>query len=831
MKHSLPEKIKKLKLKFIKAQLIFWVGFLLLFFGGVLYIYNIHGYYKEKELNEVMNVAQSVQAFISPELLENLTATPNDIEKIEYRALKSSLIEFKNLNPNIAFAYIYTQKNGKFYFMVDSEAPDSNGYSPPGQEYTEANDMTKKPFVNGEGFVSEPITDRWGNWVSAVVPIKDSETGSVIAVFGMDYPIEYWSGEVAKHTVYAAIIVFFLLFLFLVLGWVFMENKSLGEMGNKLQYSEEIFRKVFEQVPIGIAIGSNYKLISNINPMFEKIIGRTVVEFTAMDWTEFTYPDDLEDDLTQFAKFKRGEIDSYSMKKRFIKKDGSVVWVNMIIAPLAFENPAIPKHLCLIQDITQSMKTEQALSESERSKTVLLANLPGMAYRCNHDRNWTMQFVSEGCFELTGYKSESLIYNKELCFSQLIIPEYRQMLWDEWARVLELRKPFRYEYEIITGTGQIRQVFELGQGVYDENGKVEALEGIIIDITMQKQRETQIKFLNEHDFLTGLYNRRFWEQEKARLDNEECLPLSIIVGDINGVKLVNDAFGYAEGDDMIKEAAKIMQSCCREGDILARMGGDEFAVLLPRTDKETAYVILCQIKQECNKYNKKAFNKVYSLNISLGYATRENISQTMLSIEKEAEDFMYTRKLLNRKSSHSSILASIMATMYAKSQETEEHAKRLAVMSKIIGKRLGLSQRELDELKLFAMLHDIGKIGIDDRILNKQDRLNDEEKEDMKKHPEIGYRIAMASLELEAIAEYILSHHERWDGKGYPRGLKNKEIPLLSRILSVVDAYDAMTEDRIYRKALSKQAAIKEIKNNAGTQFDPQIVNIFIEII
>jgi len=169
--------------------------------------------------------------------------------------------------------------------------------------------------------------------------------------------------------------------------------------------------------------------------------------------------------------------------------------------------------------------------------------------------------------------------------------------------------------------------------------------------------------------------------------------------------------------------------------------------------------------------------------------------------------------------------------MYERSQETEAHALRLSEISKRIAAKLSLPQKDIDELEVFAMLHDIGKVGIDDRILNKPDRLTDEEWTIMKRHPEIGYRIAKASPELEVVAEYILSHHERWDGTGYPRGLVGENIPLLARIIAVADSYDAMTEDRVYRKAMSEQDAVEEIVRNTGTQFDPKIVRLFLEII
>jgi len=316
----------------------------------------------------------------------------------------------------------------------------------------------------------------------------------------------------------------------------------------------------------------------------------------------------------------------------------------------------------------------------------------------------------------------------------------------------------------------------------------------------------------------------------VKLDKESSLPLCIIIGDINGVRLINDAFGHSEGDKIIIETANIIKNCCRESDIISRTGGDEFSILLPNTNKDELSEIIGNIERSCEQYNNLIEDKSKCINLTIGYAIKLAEYVDIQVIDKEAREYMYKRKLFENKSYHSSILSSIMATMYERSQETEEHAKRLAVISKRIGQKMNLSQENIDELGLFAMLHDIGKIGIDNSILNKPGKLSSEEWEIMKRHPEIGYRIAMSTTELKPIAEYILTHHERWDGRGYPKGLSREDIPLFSRILAVVDTYDAMTEDRVYRKGISKEDSIKEIEENSGKQFDPIIVEIFLDI-
>ena len=297
------------------------------------------------------------------------------------------------------------------------------------------------------------------------------------------------------------------------------------------------------------------------------------------------------------------------------------------------------------------------------------------------------------------------------------------------------------------------------------------------------------------------------------------------------MKLVNDAFGLSKGDNVIIDTAKLLKKSLTNSDLIFRIGGDEFAILMPNTNEKEALERFESITNNIIEYNNNVSNETLHVNISLGFATKNSEEEDFANIIKIAEDYMYKRKLFESKSSHSTILASIRTTMNERCEETEQHAERLQLLTRQLGEKLNLTQYELDELALLAALHDIGKVGIDDKILKKPGKLTDDEWIMMKKHPAIGYRIAMSSPELVSIAEYILSHHERWDGKGYPQGLKGNEIPLLSRVLSVVDAYDAMTEDRVYRKALSHEEAVKEIISNAGSQFDPTVALSFVRLI
>lgn len=825
--------LKNIKAGSTRAKLFFSASLLFLLILGAAAVYGVWTYSLNATEEDAIQLAMVAEAGFDEGLLQTLEVSENDLNNKVYQDIKYNLSEIAKAHQEIRFAYILVLKDEKIYFVADSEPADSKDYSPPGQEYTEAQPALYRSFESADTLI-ESNSDRWGTWVTVLVPMTDRETGGTVAVFGVDYRPERWYRYAVESTTHAAVIVLVVLLLYLALVVIIQinmvlrkEKKKLSETNEKLRKEEELFRTVFEQSPVGISINSEGHLESN--SMYRKIVGRTGEEINALGWERFTHPDDLPLELEKYEKFQTGELSSFAMKKRYIKPDGDTVWANVTMTPLRVGSKEKPDFLCIVEDITERVRAEKDLEESERSYAVLLSNLPGMAYRCKYDPEWTMLFVSDGCNELTGYHPSALINNKERSYNDLVSPKYQNSLWQDWVVAVDNKTKLRAEYEIITASGETKWVFEQGQAIYGEDGGVEALEGLIVDISDRKRKEDEVAYLSYHDFLTGIYNRRFLELEKEQIDREQYLPLSVMIGDINGVKLVNDAFGHAEGDVLIAETARIIKACCRPGDVVGRTGGDEFMILMPMTDSQAANGIMEKIKRKCEEYNQDVSNEAYSINISLGFATKESVKEHLDSVIKVAEDFMYKRKLLEHKSSHSVILSSIKATMHEKSHETQEHAERLTSLSKEIGKRMKLTQQQLDELELVATLHDIGKVAIDDRILNKPGKLDEEEWIEMKKHSEIGYRIAMSLPDLVPIAEYILSLHEHWDGKGYPQGIRGEEIPLLSRIVSVVDAYDAMTEDRAYRKAMTSEEAEAEIRKNAGTQFDPKIVKLFLD--
>ncbi len=361
--------------------------------------------------------------------------------------------------------------------------------------------------------------------------------------------------------------------------------------------------------------------------------------------------------------------------------------------------------------------------------------------------------------------------------------------------------------------------------VKSDRGKPLGKVVILRDITDMKKAEEDIRYLSFHDKLTSLHNRAYFDNELERLNTQRQLPLSLIVGDINGLKIINDSFGHRHGDKLIRKIADILKQCFRGDDIISRWGGDEFSIILPCTSYPESVKIMDRVYKKCEEYS----TNIMPLSISMGAATKEDISKTLKQLTKEAEDNMYQHKLTKNQSVRSSIINSLVMALQEKDFETEEHTKRMVECAIEFGQLLNLPDSKVVELRLLATLHDIGKIAIPDHIMLKPGSLNKKEWEIMKKHSEIGYRIALSSSELAIIAKDILHHHEKWDGTGYPYGLVKDKIPMFSRVISVIDAYDAMTNDRPYRKAFPIETVLDEFKKYRGSQFDPELLDVFID--
>jgi len=503
-------------------------------------------------------------------------------------------------------------------------------------------------------------------------------------------------------------------------------------------------------------------------------------------------------------------------------KNGEIRLVDVYSCPISYKDEKLL--YSIIIDVSDREKYKEELyREKEMFKTTLHSIGDGVVTTDEKGRIVVFNQVAE---EITGWKEQEVKGKPFSEIFKLLNEESGEPVEDPVAKVIETGKIIGLANHtvLITKDGRRRPIADSAAPIQDEKGQTFGVVMVFRDITQEKAWQAKILNLSYHDSLTGLYNRRFIEEQMEWIDISRDLPLSVIMADVNGLKLTNDVFGHEEGDKLLKKTAEILKKNCRKDDIISRWGGDEFLILLPRTTAGNAEKIMRRIKNECSQV--KSIKT--QLSIAMGCAVKRDASERLNHVIKEAEERMYRQKLMEGKSYRNALISTLLATLFVKSMETEEHAERLKNYCLTIGSKMGLSIKELDELSLLAVLHDIGKVGIKESVLQKAGPLTPEEWEEIKKHPEIGYRIAQNIPELSKIAEYILYHHERWDGKGYPRGLKAEEIPLLCRILAVGDAFDAMTSDRTYRKAMSKEMALEELKRNAGKQFDPEVVRIFL---
>ncbi|HPF87475.1 MAG TPA: EAL domain-containing protein [Candidatus Limiplasma sp.] len=364
-------------------------------------------------------------------------------------------------------------------------------------------------------------------------------------------------------------------------------------------YQQALFERnltldlLLNQAPIGIVLshglysGSNEDERAVYNQAYERITGRQRDELISLGWQAITHPDDLERELALYRGFQTGETNGYSMEKRFVRPDGSLVWVYTTLAHLKLQRESEFNYICLVQDITERKAAESALLESERSKSVLLANLPGLAYRCSYDPQWTMHFISDACFDLTGYRSECLLENRDLSFNDLIVPEYRQKIWDEYVRVLKDRLPFKYEYEIITANGCRKWVLEMGQGIYDDRGEVEALEGIIIDISDRKEKEIELQHISEIDSLTKLHNRGILENILLRDANAKAEgKRAVVLISLRKLNSISLTYGYNFCEQIVVELTESLQSLIDKNKSLYQVSFERYAFYITKYHDE-----------------------------------------------------------------------------------------------------------------------------------------------------------------------------------------------------------------------------------------------------
>jgi len=617
---------------------------------------------------------------------------------------------------------------------------------------------------------------------------------------------------------------------------IFRDVTEKYEKEQKIKESEEKYRTLVTSAPIGIFKTTSTGEPLSVNQTMIDILGCKNIEEVLRKYKNIGK--DLYSNLERRKSFinkltRDGEVKNFQYKAK--RADGKSIWLstNARVSERLEDGSVIIDGFTT--DITESKKISDELYDKEKEMSAIYQNTPILMMVLDKERR--VRKVNKSVSEYTGIPTEKMIGKRSgevfRCLNSL------EDLNGSYCEQCMMRKTV---LDTIN-TGQSHHYIEvtlpiIKEGI-DHNEKMTFLlfttlmyikkEPLvlvnILDITQRKKFESKMVYLSYHDNLTGLYNRTFLEEEIQRLDVKRQLPISLIMADLNGLKIINDSYGHQKGDEILIKTSEILKKACREEDIVSRWGGDEFVILLPQTDLKEAQKIQSRIESLARKSQSKI-----PISIAVGINVKKNVEEDIYEILNKAEDKMYQDKLVDSRSAKSGILKALLSTLGEKSHETEEHAWRLQKWALAIGEKINLTHAELDRLSIVATLHDIEKIVIPGEILNKPGVLTGEEWQIVKEHPATGYRITSSTEEFAHVAVEILNHHERWDGTGYPREKKEKEIPLLARIITIVDAYDVMTYGRPYKKPMAREEALNEIRRCAGSQFDPELVDVFIDI-
>ncbi|PKK97466.1 MAG: hypothetical protein CVV58_01145 [Tenericutes bacterium HGW-Tenericutes-3] len=590
---------------------------------------------------------------------------------------------------------------------------------------------------------------------------------------------------------------------------------------------EKQYKLLFETMLRGVIFQDNEGNILSCNPKAEEILGLSLEQMQGKSSinSKWVMKDEKGNILTRedhpaIICLKTKQKIGPTTFQIFKHNTNDFIWVSVTAIPLFNEGDEDPYQVySTFEDITERKRNEEALLAVNKRFETLFENAP-LGYQ-SLDVNGYFNEVNQTWLRMLGYKKEEVIGH---WFGDFLPEKYKN--------------PFRERFEIFKKLGKIESVFEMikkdgttvmiefeGLIGYDEGRIFRQTYCTLNDITERQKKEEMIIYKSKHDYLTNLPNRGYFEEMLAKLDDPIYYPLGIVMMDLDGLKLINDAFGHARGNETLVQVANILRKIKCKDCFVSRIGGDEFVMLYPNANTSDMEELKKQLFNEVRNIREED----YRFSISFGYSMKLDDSRDADDILNEAEDNMYSNKVLHGQSARNESVIAILNTLKVKYDEERLHSDLVSQYCRQLGEVLNFDADNLIEVELAGLMHDIGKITIPDNILKKPGKLDEQEWKIMKTHTINGYNILRSADKYSRLAEYALTHHERWDGNGYPNGLKGEEIPLISRVISICDAYEAMTSDRPYRKALGQQKAIDELIRCAGSQFDQKLVEIFIK--
>ena len=615
-----------------------------------------------------------------------------------------------------------------------------------------------------------------------------------------------------------------------------------------LRESEGKYRLLAEGMEDVVSLHDPEGNLLYVSPSVVKLTGYTPKEALAAETLSDIHPDDRAK-LRAEGGPQSGRSALFEVRRR--RKDGSYVWVEVQGSPLPDVQGRPAGFVSVMRDISGRREAE----EGYRS---LFANSMQGIYRTSPEGRALA--VNAAAAHMLGHDTAeaACAFYTDLARQLYVNPGRRA---EFAAQMREQGSVTDFEAEFRRKDGGVITVQMNARAILGADGAVRFYEGFMVDITeritLEAEREELLSQTEElladaleradHDPLTGLINHRAFHkrlEEQSEAARREDRPLSLLLVDLNDFKFFNDAYGHLAGDDVLRRVASALLTAQRAGDTLARFGGDEFALLMPGATEAEAAQAAEALRAAVARvgYRPPGHDAAIPLSLSVGAASapqdgagrvallgaadaRLRVAQSGGDDEGQA---MRLRRGMTRSVEGFSMLDALVTAVDNKDRYTRRHSEDVMAYSVRIARALGLDARTQHVVEVAALLHDVGKIGVPDAILRKPGRLTEEEFAAVKQHPMMGSVIVGAVPGFEATLDAVRHHHERWDGEGYPFGLRGEEIPLAARLMAVADAYSAMTTDRPYRKGMELTKARLLLEEGAGTQWDPACVAAFL---
>ncbi len=603
--------------------------------------------------------------------------------------------------------------------------------------------------------------------------------------------------------------------------WLYVRTREKSEMksmlgctGAAIDPNYNIFRHLEEGVALheiildGAGHPVDYRFLE-INRAFctllglarEDVLGKTVRELLP----------ETPDSLIQ--RYGEVALERKAMTFQHYGKDLKKHWKVYAYSPAAMQ------FITIFTDISDMINKQRELERERLQMAVDAADLAFLDIQVDQG----LVHVQGGIFQAEQTESLELLDR----FFEDIHPADRATVADYRDRLAEGKlRDFSIELRLLRDKKErwIEMNLKVMEAMAD--GRAKRVIGVIRDIDEKKRERQRFEFLANHDILTGTYNRNAFERYIRGTLPEERYPVGMLLFDVDGLKLLNDGFGHGEGDLLLTYFAETLKRAFQSPARIFRIGGDEFAAVVPNVKEAEISGIQERIKDQV-----EAFELPIQASISSGFGVIATKDEHLEDVFRDAEDRMYRNKLWEKRKERSSMSETLINSLQTRTHEDYSHFTRIEKLAMKMAEALELDDHARMVLRKLAYAHDIGKLATPHEILYKSGNLSEEEWAVMRKHSEVGYRIALGLNDLALAASDILLHHEHWDGSGYPHGLKGADIPLTARIIGILDAYDAMTQERCYRKQLSHEEAVQELQNCAGTQFDPDLVKIFMNLL